>query len=167
MSPKRRRVRKKKKQQQPHFTPPSPHPFIRKARRKDRFDMKLCNERNLKENYSLETWEQFLLHYPGQSYVVMNPQLNPQQVIGYLLSDGTTILSLAVDTEYRRQGWGNQLLSTFLKEENGRHSPLFLHVRVSNLPALTLYTKHGFKIQKTVSDYYSNPQENAYYMVRQ
>ena len=41
---------------------------------------------------------------------------------------------------------------------------IFLEVRVSNLPALSLYRQLGFTVKGIRKDYYSEPKEDAYIM---
>ena len=118
--------------------------------------MDACNRRNLPENYPLSFWEQHLLRYPFHSRVVeMGSQL-----VGYILSDGYDILSLAVDPLYRRQQWGTRLVH----ELQSGLPALRLQVRCSNEPAIRLYTQLGFVIQQELFSYYQNPSENGYQM---
>jgi len=137
--------------------------FIRKARHKDRHEMKMCNERNLSENYILEFWTNTLLQHPGLSLVLCDKDSG--HVKGYLLSDSTIILSFAIDQECRKQGWGTQLLSTFFQLE-GLFSTISLHVRVTNEGAIALYKKHGFEVTEEITEYYRNPTENGFIMQR-
>lgn len=132
--------------------------FVRKARRKDRQAMKACNERNLPENYELSYWEEKINDY--KSYVLLNEEKN---IVGYCLCDGEQIISLAIDELYRRKGWGETLLKKCIEEcENNR--PLSLHVRISNEHAIHLYSKLGFVIHASKSNYYNNPLEGAHEM---
>ena len=63
------------------------------------------------------------------------------------------ITNVAVHPEYRKQGVGNLLIDNLITlcKENNINS-LTLEVRESNIPAQSLYKKHGFKeegIEKT------------------
>ena len=68
---------------------------------------------------------------------------------GYLLAtvilEEAEILSIAVSAEYRRCGRAAELLGHFLNHiaEHGVKT-VFLEVAVDNVPALTLYHRHGF-----------------------
>ncbi len=77
------------------------------------------------------------------------------------------IVSIAVLPQYRRRGIGYALVSKAM--EGMRFYDVkqcFLEVRVSNLPAINLYKKLGFKISKIIRGYYSDG-ENAYLMTRE
>ena len=74
--------------------------------------------------------------------------------------------NIAVDTELRHQGIGKILTEKcvdFIKS-NGINK-IFLEVRVSNIPAIKLYEKVGFKTVATRKGFYSNPNEDAYSMI--
>lgn len=136
--------------------------FIRQARRKDRQEMKACNERNLAENYSLQHWETTLNDHPGCSYVLTDPE---NKVHGYLLSNEATVLSFAVDEQYRQKRWGTKLFEEFLKHHAHKHN-VTLHVRMSNQVAQRMYAKYGFIVVDELEKYYHNPEENGYLMQR-
>lgn len=136
--------------------------FLRKARRKDRNGMKACNERNLQENYALSNWEKTLTDHPGCSYVVCDAD---NKISGYLMSNGSLIISFAVDKEIRQQKWGTKLLTEFLKD-HALNTDVTLHVRESNQVAQMLYAKFGFLVIDELPNYYNNPQETGYLMKR-
>lgn len=138
---------------------PSPSPLqLRKARFKDRIAMDSCNRRNLPENYPLNYWESHLQDHPYFSRVLITPENN---IVGYALCDGETILSLAIDEPYRHQKYGTVMLQDLQKQND----VLKLQVRVSNLTAMSLYKKMGFSVEKELINYYSDPVENGYSMV--
>ncbi len=88
---------------------------------------------------------------------------------GYLilmcLSPECEILSIAVSPEHRRQGIADTLLSHAcdVAREN-KCETLMLEVRESNLPARSLYEKHGFHTVGCRRAYYKNPTEDAILM---
>jgi ribosomal protein S18 acetylase RimI-like enzyme len=133
-----------------------PTAMMRKARFKDRFLMDQCNRRNLPENYSLAFWEEHLQQHPFFSRVVVQDN----QVVAYVLCDGGSILSLAVDLAFRRHHWGTQLI----QELQTQCERLSLQVRHSNQGARSLYEKMGFVIQEELKNYYQNPAEDAWVM---
>jgi len=137
--------------------------FIRKARRKDRIGLKECNERNLRENYSLDFWETNLLQSPGQSRVLIDPSGGRETVVGYVFSDGKTIISVAVDEKHRRQGWAQKMLKQVVDAAEGA---LTLHVRKSNEIAQRIYTGLGFSVVQEIPKYYKNAEEDALEMRR-
>lgn len=72
------------------------------------------------------------------------------------------VMNLAVAPDSRRQGLGRALMCELMRRlrENGMES-LSLEVRESNSPALTLYTKLGFRQVGKRPRYYVNPTEDA------
>lgn len=133
--------------------------LVRKARFKDRIQMDQCNRRNLTENYDLLFWEEHLYAHPYWSRVLETTTM-PKQIVGYILCDGKTILSLALDEPYRHYGWGTKLL----QELQTICSTLNLQVRKTNLVAQSLYLKMGFCMGNELKDYYSNPTEDGFTM---
>lgn len=90
-------------------------------------------------------------------------------VIGlWLIYDQSTITTLGVLPEKRRLGYARKLLAYGLKEahEAGCLS-CDLEVRVSNVPAINLYTSFGFAIKAIRENYYADNHEDAYLMVKE
>ena len=78
------------------------------------------------------------------------------QIIGYIIIreaiDNIHILSIAVDTTFRKKGIGSQLLNNIkLKSKN---ITLFVHT-INNI-ALDFYKKNNFKIIDIMFSYYDN-----------
>lgn len=97
--------------------------------------------------------------------------LKENKVTGYcgvntVLDEGY-ITNIAVLEEYRRKGIGEALVKAFCgyAEKTGL-AFLTLEVRKSNLPAIKLYEKNGFKKVGERKDYYSSPKENALLMTK-
>lgn len=76
------------------------------------------------------------------------------------------VISLATHPNFRRKGIASALLSALLRKmkERGAKS-VRLEVKVSNEPAINLYTKFGFKTVGVIRSYYPSG-EDAYLMVR-
>lgn len=56
------------------------------------------------------------------------------------------VLNLCVDPDYRKLGYGERLLDEILlRARDAGVSEIFLEVRPSNVPALSLYRKKGFR----------------------
>lgn len=56
------------------------------------------------------------------------------------------VLNLCVDSDYRKLGYGDGLLDEILlRARDTGVSEVFLEVRPSNVPALSLYRKKGFR----------------------
>ena len=75
------------------------------------------------------------------------------------------ILDVAVDPACRRQGIGRLLMTSALAtlRDSGAET-VFLDVRRSNDPAVSLYRSLGFEVFAVRSMYYSDPPEDAYGM---
>lgn len=81
-------------------------------------------------------------------------------VIYSLVCGEGEIYDIAVDPKFRRRGVGEKLLEETLKD----CERAFLEVRESNLPAIGLYEKMGFKGGGLRKKYYSDG-ENALVMI--
>ena len=84
--------------------------------------------------------------------------------------DESELLTIGIMPEFQGRGLGKSLLSAALSEVKKRGAKkCFLEVRVSNLPALSLYEKAGFKKNGIRKNYYVKtavlPAEDAYTMV--
>ena len=84
-------------------------------------------------------------------------------VLSAVLDEGS-LDNIAVAPYCRRQGVADALLSALTDFGRGRLSVLFLEVRSSNLPAITLYQKHGFVPVGRRKNYYETPREDALLM---
>jgi [ribosomal protein S18]-alanine N-acetyltransferase len=80
------------------------------------------------------------------------------------------LISIAVLPEWRGHGVGQALLEKvkiFVEEDGG--SKLTLEVRISNVPAINLYLRSGFRIKGMMKAYYTHSSlggaEDALYMV--
>ncbi|MFN7094086.1 MAG: ribosomal protein S18-alanine N-acetyltransferase [Burkholderiales bacterium] len=93
------------------------------------------------------------------------------QIIGYLIYmvvlDEARIINVVIAKEHHSKGYGQKLIHYVLNviaQENIRW--VLLDVRVSNYPAVNLYTKLGFSILTRRRCYYPIEQNNedAYFM---
>ena len=84
-------------------------------------------------------------------------------VLSAVLDEGS-LDNIAVAPHCRRQGVADALLSALADFGRTRLSVLFLEVRVSNLPAIALYEKHGFVPVGRRKNYYESPREDALLM---
>lgn len=85
--------------------------------------------------------------------------LEGSEVIGFVLAlsvqDEAEIHALVVHTKYRRQGLGGQLLTHVIERlRNQGVRKIFLEVRLSNIPAQTLYMRYGFQKIGRRQNYY-------------
>ncbi len=83
------------------------------------------------------------------------------------VADEAEILNIAVHRDFRRKGVASALLLAALDEfHQSAIARVFLELRESNLPALTLYDRHGFCPSGRRKAYYHHPTEDAVCMVR-
>ena len=87
-------------------------------------------------------------------------------VVGYVGSQTvfpeTDMMNVAVLPERRREGIAEVLIDSLITElKRMGSSSLTLEVRVSNLPAVSLYQKLGFCQVGRRPNYYRNPREDA------
>lgn len=90
-------------------------------------------------------------------------------VAGYVGSqsvlDMTDMMNIAVSPDFRRQGVAEALVTALMDALTRRGMiGLMLEVRVSNVPAIALYEKLGFKEVGRRRNYYRNPREDALIM---
>ncbi len=79
-------------------------------------------------------------------------------VLCAVVADEAEILTICVHPDCRRRGIASLLLTkmeTYLKEKHVKN--FFLDVRTSNVPALGLYHKFGFREINRRSGYYETP----------
>lgn len=81
----------------------------------------------------------------------------------YILTGEADIVRVAVLPEYRKKGIAKAVLTESLKYAQGE---IFLDVRESNAPAISLYKSLGFEDTGVRKNYYSDPVENAVLMKR-
>ena len=87
-------------------------------------------------------------------------------VAGYIGSqtcgDESDVMNVAVHPDFRRRGIAEALVNSLVTELNAIGSRcLTLEVRVSNVPAVSLYEKLGFAEIGRRKNYYRNPREDA------
>jgi ribosomal-protein-alanine N-acetyltransferase len=135
------------------------------------------NLRTLPENYTTEFFYIHLRDYPDLFYVA---ELNGS-IVGYIMcrleygiSDFSKripkpakkghVISIAVLPEHRRRGLGRMLMKMSIESMIKRGADeVYLEVRVTNEPAITLYKSLGFIIVRRIHSYYSDG-EDAYVM---
>ena len=98
-------------------------------------------------------------------------ELKENEIIGYIglwfLGDQCQITTIATDQKYQGQGYASQLMEYTLEKSEALHyQNVNLEVRVSNVKAIALYEKFGFKNVAIRKRYYSNG-EDAYLMIKE
>jgi [ribosomal protein S18]-alanine N-acetyltransferase len=88
-------------------------------------------------------------------------------LIGYLVcaryDEVWHLMNVAVATEHRRRGIASAMIDRLL-EEAGSDSRFTLEVRVSNLPAIAMYERIGFRSAGRRRSYYHDNGEDALIM---
>jgi ribosomal-protein-alanine N-acetyltransferase len=152
---------------------------IRRATSSDIADVISINWAALPEHYSdsffeerlQESPETFLVAEDEQSkiraYIMCRIEYGFSNLRRYGLARKGHIVSVAVLQEYRGAGLGTALCEEAISGMKLRGcSEVYLEVRVSNNPAVRLYSKLGFKTVATHRGYYRDG-EDAYLMSRQ
>ena len=91
------------------------------------------------------------------------------EIVGFAgmwaIGDEAHIVTIAVDTAYRRRGIGRRLVAALLTEcrARGGHR-VTLEVRITNTPAQELYRSFGFQTIARRRDYYPDNGEDALVM---
>ena len=77
------------------------------------------------------------------------------------------IINVATHPEHRRRGAGRMLMAAIEADARQRGFTLLsLEVRVSNEPAIRLYTDFGFTVAGRRRGFYSAPREDAFVMLK-
>lgn len=85
-----------------------------------------------------------------------------EKIVGFIIYEKLNInlhiKSLAIDPEYRRKGYGSELL-LFIKGKLKNRDYITLYVLKSNEDAINLYKKNEFKFNKLLKKYYTTLNE--------
>ena len=127
----------------------------------------------LEKDLFLSPWnEEDFIHElkenPMAGYYILEKE---NQIIGYIglwfLGDQCQITKIETDRHFQGQGCASQLMEYALeKSEELHYQNVNLEVRVSNVKAIALYQKFGFKNVAVRKRYYSNG-EDAYLMIKE
>jgi len=95
-----------------------------------------------------------------------------EKVCGFAIErhcfDEGEIFNIAVSQDKQGQKIGEKLLSFVLEAAEKRGvNTVFLEVRKSNYPAISLYKKSGFTEMGIRKNYYDSPKEDAVLMIRE
>lgn len=151
---------------------------IRNVRLDDIDQIVKINRLTLPENYPYYFFVEHAKEYTNAFYVA---EVEKGKIVGYImprielgfsnlrvipaLVKKGHVVSIAVLEDYRRKGIGTELLRASMKsmKEYYNAEEVYLEVRVSNYPAISLYEKLGFKKIKQLKGYYADG-EDAYLM---
>ncbi|MDD1777955.1 MAG: ribosomal protein S18-alanine N-acetyltransferase [Candidatus Helarchaeota archaeon] len=124
---------------------------------------------SFREPYPLSLLTQLVRDFDSVSLVIEQENKIIGYAVGLIRGRGLTkkgmIVSIAIHPNYRNQKFGDHLLAQLISELKKRGVSTFeLEVRISNIIALKMYEKFGFKIKDTKRRYY-NDGEDAYLMI--
>ena len=135
------------------------------------------NHECLPENYTTFFFMDLYERYP-ETFIVAEED---GKIAGYILCRIETglagldrlglskkghVISIAVLPQYRRQGVANALMEEAMKNMvHYKAKECYLEVRVGNDEAVKLYQKLGFKISRTIREYYMDG-EDAHVMTK-
>jgi ribosomal-protein-alanine N-acetyltransferase len=96
----------------------------------------------------------------GRATVFLYIDRSSEQLVGFatVRRDGY-ILFLAVDEDYRGQGFGRRLVASVAEQ----HTAVTCHARTTNSKALAFYESLGFEVERQVDSYYEDGGD-AYYL---
>lgn len=81
--------------------------------------------------------------------------------------DEAQIINVATSPSYRGIGYATLVLKAVFKEcKNRGLTMISLEVRESNLPAISLYRSLEFTVEGRRKDFYKNPREDAFVMIK-
>jgi ribosomal-protein-alanine N-acetyltransferase len=159
-----------------------PSYYVRKCTHDDLAAVMNVNETCLPENYPLFFYEEILEKYPSSFLVACTNNGGKELIVGYImwrLERGISefgvkivkkghLVSLAVMNNVRRHGVASQLLTHGMAAIQAYGAREFvLEVRISNMPAIKLYTQgFNFEQRKVIAQYYRDS-EDAFFMARQ
>ncbi len=156
--------------------------IIREVREDEIEEVIRINRRELPENYPYFVFRYFYLTW-GRYFLVA---VEDGKIVGYIMGSVETkdnprnpdiinikelpdelghIISFAVLREYQGRGIGSALLREELDRFSEVVKAVYLEVRVSNVKAIRIYKKFGFKPIKVLKRYYMDG-EDAYLMVK-
>lgn len=114
--------------------------------------------------YPNSLFEKYYKEYPEGFIVAENEGEIVSYTIGKPKNELGEIISLAVKPDWRQKGIGTKLTNFLIShfKEIGLKE-IFLHVRTKNKIGISFYQNLGFKILKTIKNYYRNG-DSAYLM---
>ncbi len=139
---------------------------IRKMTIADLEDVMEVEIRSFTLPWSLDAFHNELIKNQFADYTVL---LDDEKIIGYcgvwIIMDEAHITNIAVLPEYRGQGLGEKLLKSVMNLAARKGAlTVTLEVRVSNIPAKSMYQKLGFRDGGIRKNYYSDNLEDALVM---
>lgn len=149
-----------------------PHKIMIKIRRFEPSDLEKVMEiektsfKN-RNTWSREYFERIYQKYP-KGFIVAE---NKEEIIGFTIgkpkNEMAEMISLAVAPAWRKKGIGTKLINFLIEHfKEKRLKEISLNVRTKNKIGIFFYQNLGFKIIKTIKNYYRNG-EDAYLMKKE
>ena len=119
-----------------------------------------------KENFTTDAWSRYAFEREfenrnSRKFVLVKDGRIVGYIIYWVIKDEATIMTFAIDKEFWGRGYGEYLLRDTIKKLGVKK--VSLDVRKSNLRAIRLYKRLGFKVVREREGYYSDG-ENALLM---
>ena len=140
--------------------------LYRYAENKDVSDILSLDDENFSNNFD----EKFYLEYIKNRRVIVAEKENI--IVGYVLFnqilDEAEIYKIVVSKNFRNKQITFKIIKFLLNElKKNNVKKIFLEVRKSNIPAISLYKKCGFINIREIIDYYTNPKEDGIMMLKE
>ncbi|NLT09143.1 MAG: ribosomal protein S18-alanine N-acetyltransferase [Ruminococcus sp.] len=116
------------------------------------------------EGWSAESFRTETEKETGHVLYILDDERVVALLSGYHAVGEGDITSVAVHPEYRRRGLAESLIKEFERSLPANTESIFLEVRESNAPAISLYEKCGFVRLAVRRNFYDSPRENAVVM---
>ena len=124
-------------------------------------------QRSFRDPWPRKVFEAELQHEWSYSYILRPAPDSPPvgHVVFWIVADEVQLLHVAVDPDWRGQGYGRALLERLLEQARvNEASRITLEVRRSNRAALRLYLSLGFQSVGLRPRYYASDGEDAIVM---
>ena len=116
------------------------------------------------ENYSENTFRMLNIPEWYGNKILIDTSLYPlpESLMGIiwskpLMENRIRIVSLVIDKKAQNNSHGTMILDDIIRHSKSEGKTIIqLEVRKSNIKAQKFYSRHGLKIEKTLSNYYSN-----------
>ncbi|MCH2648453.1 MAG: GNAT family N-acetyltransferase [Candidatus Poseidoniaceae archaeon] len=116
------------------------------------------------ENYSENTFRMLNIPEWYGNKILIDTSLYPlpESLMGIiwskpLMENRIRIVSLVIDKKAQNNSHGTMILDDIIGHSKSEGKTIIqLEVRKSNIKAQKFYSRHGLKIEKTLSNYYSN-----------
>lgn len=153
-------------------------PTTRQPQSPVRIRLRAMQDRDLRAVYKLEKlcqprpWPNWYFRKQlrtASCWVLEHHGMNIGFGIVSMVKNWAHIMNMCIAPSYRRHGLGRRILLHLLQVARQRHAThAWLEVRPSNLPAISLYRRTGFRKIQIRKNYYRTPlgREDAVVMVR-